>query len=214
MIKAVIFDMDGVILDTEKLYCRFWMEAAREAGYDWQFEHSLMIRSLAGEFSGPLMKGIFGDDFDIEEIRRRRTVRMNAYLEDHPLEKKPGIDALLDYLRSHGYKTAIATASNRTRAMGYLGQVGLQDRFDQFVCTAMVAHGKPMPDVYLYACQQIGEKPEDCMAVEDSPNGILAASRAGCKAVMVPDLSQPDAELEKLLFAKADGLMDIIHFLS
>lgn len=214
MIRAVIFDMDGTILDTEKIYCRFWMEAAREAGYDWQFEHSLMIRSLAAEFADPKMKKIFGEAFDLPSIRERRKVLMNAYMATHPVEKKPGIDELLDYLKSHYYKTAVATATDETRAMTYLDEAGLFDKFDQIISTGMVPHGKPMPDVYLYACRQIGEKPEDCIALEDSPNGLIAAYRAGCKAVMVPDLTQPDEELSKILYGKADSLVDVIQFLN
>ncbi len=214
MIRAVIFDMDGLILDTEKIYCHFWMEAAREAGYDWQFEHSLMIRSLAPEFAVPKMKGIFGEDFDFFGIRKRRKELMNAYMKDHPVEKKPGVDELLGYLKTHYYKTAVATATDETKAMDYLDQAGVLNYFDQIVCTAMVPHGKPMPDVYLHACKMIGEKPEACIALEDSPNGILSAYRAGCKPIMVPDLSQPDEELSKILYGKADSLIDIIPYLS
>jgi HAD superfamily hydrolase (TIGR01509 family) len=214
MIRAVIFDMDGLILDTEKLYCRFWMEAAREAGYDWQMCHSLNIRSMASEFSEPYLKSIFGEDFDRQAIRRRRNELMDAYLADHPIEKKPGIDELLDYLKSHYYKRAVATATNETKAMNYLDEVGLLNDFDQIISAPTVPHGKPMPDVYLYACRRLVEKPEDCIALEDSPNGIMAAYRAGCKPVMVPDLTQPDEELSKILYGKADSLKDVIHFLS
>lgn len=213
MIRAVIFDMDGVILDSEKLYCRFWMEAAREAGYDWQMEHSLKIRSMAGEFAEPFMQEIFGEEFDLETIRARRRVLMSAYVREHPIEKKPGIDELLEYLNRHYFKTAVATASDETRAMTYLDELGLLNKFNQVISTAMVSHGKPMPDVYRHACRVLGEKPEACIAVEDSPNGILSAYRAGCKPVMVPDLTQPDEELSKLLYGKADTLMDVIRFL-
>lgn len=213
MIRAVIFDMDGLILDTEKIYCRFWMEAAREFGYDWQFEHSLMLRSMAAEFAAPKMKEIFGEDFDFHAVRSRRKELMGIYMENHPLEKKQGIDELLMYLRSHYYKTAVATATDETRAMTYLDEVGLLNHFDQIVCTSMVPHGKPMPDVYTYACQCIGEKPEACIALEDSPNGIMAAYRAGCRPIMVPDLSQPDEELSKILYGKADRLTDVIRYL-
>ena len=214
MIRAVIFDMDGLILDTEKIYCHFWLEAARDAGYDWRFEHSLMVRSLAPEFAAPKMKGIFGDDFDFFAVRRRRKEMMDAYMQNHPVEKKPGIDELLDYLKRHYYKTAVATATGEEKAMEYLDQAGVLDCFDQIVCTAMVPHGKPMPDVYLYACKKMGEKPENCIALEDSPNGIMAAYRAGCRPIMVPDLSQPDEELSKVLYGKADTLTDVITFLS
>ena len=92
------------------------------------------------------------------------------------------------------------------RTKQYLTQIGIYDKFDQLVSATTVENGKPEPDVYLYACEQIGEKPKDCIAVEDSPNGILSAYRAGLSVVMVPDLAEPDEETAKLLYAKFDTL--------
>jgi HAD hydrolase, family IA, variant 3 len=91
----------------------------------------------------------------------------------------------------------------------HLTTIGVCDLFDSIVSAKNVAHGKPEPDVYLYACEQIGERPQDCMAVEDSPNGIMAAYRAGLRTVMVPDLTQPDEELTKYLYACVNSLSDL-----
>ena len=212
-LRAVIFDMDGVLLDSEKLYCRFWMEAAREAGYDWQMEHSLRMRSLSAEYAAPLVREMFDEHFDYHAVRERRKALMNAYLEIHPIEMKAGVRETLLRLRTMGYKTAVATATDRERTGRYLGQAGLTDLFDEIVCTAMVAHGKPAPDVYLYAAAAIGERPECCLAVEDSPNGILAASRAGLKPVMAVDLSEPGDELQSLLYGCIHSLPELLELL-
>ena len=99
---------------------------------------------------------------------------------------------------------------NPERAEKYLRSIGIYEKFDRVVCATTVPHGKPMPDVYLYACEQIGEAPADCIAVEDSPNGVRSATDAGIRTVMVPDLAEPDADTAKRIAAKAGTLFDII----
>ena len=209
MIKAVIFDMDGLILDTEKLLVKYWCQAANEAGFPTQREHALNILSLARKFAIPYLQGLFGEDFDYVKIRSRRMELMAQHLSEHGLETKPGITELLDYLDEKQIPAAIATATDIQRTENYLGQVGLLGRFSRIVCAAMVESGKPKPDIYLYAAQQLGLPPQECMALEDSPNGVRSASAAGCVTVMVPDLTQPDEELTGLIFAKADSLADV-----
>lgn len=209
MIKAVIFDMDGLVLDTEKLLVKYWCQAANEAGFSMQREHALNIRSLARKFAIPYLQGLFGGDFDYVKIRSRRMELMAQHLSEHGLETKPGITQLLDFLDEKKIPAAIATATDIQRTEDYLGRVGLLGRFSRIVCAAMVESGKPKPDIYLYAAQQLGLPPEECMALEDSPNGVRSASSAGCVTVMVPDLTQPDEELMGLIFAKADTLADL-----
>ena len=125
------------------------------------------------------------------------------------MEKKPGVEETLRFLRAKGIKTAVATATALDITKSHLTTIGVCDLFDSIVSAKNVAHGKPEPDVYLYACEQIGERPQDCMAVEDSPNGIMAAYRAGLRTVMVPDLTQPDEELTKYLYACVNSLSDL-----
>ena len=116
---------------------------------------------------------------------------------------------LLDFLHEKGIKVAVATATDPKRAKEYLSQIGIYDKFDKVCCATMVKNGKPEPDVYLYACEQIGEKPEDCVAVEDSPNGIRSAYRAGLKVIMVPDLTGPDEEVNGMLTACVNNLSEL-----
>lgn len=212
-IKGVIFDMDGLMFDTEKLLTRFWIEAAREYGFDMKMEHVLGIRSLAGKFAAPKLQEVFGENFDYSAIRARRIILMNRYIEEHGIEKKKGLDELLIYLRGR-YKTAVATATDYERTEMYLKKTGVFEYFDKIVCGSMVKTSKPEPDIYLKASSELGLAPRECMALEDSPNGILSAYRAGCVPVMVPDLSQPDEPTSAMLFAKVDDLMKVIELIS
>lgn len=207
MIKAVIFDMDGVLIDTEKHYNAAWCEAAHMAGYaDFGREHALMLRSCDARLAAEMMKDIFGAGFDYYAVREVRRRLVAERLEQYGLEKKPGIDEILAFLHERGIKAAVATATPIELTLQHLGAIGVRDQFDRIVSAKQVAHGKPAPDVYLYACEQIGEAPQDCIAVEDSPNGIKSAYAAGCKPVMVPDLTQPDEEILPMLYAVVDTL--------
>lgn len=213
MINAVIFDMDGLLIDTEKYLFQFWMQAAAEAGFTLTKEQLLGMRSLASEFAAPRFRETFGDGFDYFAIRNRRKELMKAHLEKNGVEKKPGVDALLEWLEKHGYKRAVATATDMERTEKYLREIGIFDRFDRIVCAPSVPHGKPMPDVYLHACAQIGEEPKHCAALEDSDNGALSAYRAGCQVIMVPDLALPLPETEKYLTGMAPDLTGVIPLL-
>lgn len=210
MIKAVIFDMDGVLIDTEKHYNAAWCEAARMAGFaDFGREHALMLRSCDARLASEMMKDIFGAGFDYYAVREVRRRLVAERLEKYGLEKKPGIDEILAFLHDRNIKSAVATATPIALTLQHLERIGVKDLFDKIVSAKQVAKGKPAPDVYLYACEQIGETPSDCIAVEDSPNGIKSAYAAGCRPVMVPDLTQPDEEIRPLLYAVVDTLADI-----
>lgn len=212
-VEAILFDMDGLVLDTEKLYTRFWQEAARFFGYPMTKEQALGMRSLNRGAGLKKMQSYFGPDVDYERIRGKRIERMDAFVEKEGVELKPGIHELLLFLKQRGIKTAIATSSPIERTILYLTSVGLQNSFDELVSGYMVEKGKPEPDIYLYAAKKLGVEPSYCMVLEDSPAGILAAHRAGCLPVMVPDQDEPDEETKKLLYAKAENLERVIDLL-
>ncbi len=213
-IKAVIFDLDGTVIDTEKLLVKYWCMAANEMGFPMEREHALSLRSLARKYAEPLLKEWFGEKCDYMTVRNRRMELMTAHIIENGLETKSGIRELLVWLGKNGYKRAVATATDLTRAGKYLTDVGLYEYFDCIISAHQVKNGKPKPDVYLYAVEQLGLEPDECVAVEDSPNGVISASDAGCRTIMVPDLTQPDEELEKRLFAVCANAADIINVLS
>ena len=212
-IHGILFDMDGVALDTEKLYARFWAEAARALGYPMTYEQALGMRSLNSAAGQAKLESYFGPGVSRAQMRDKRVELMDAYVAEYGVEAKPGIHELLDYLKGQGIRTAIATSSPMPRATAYLGSLDLLDKFDRICSGHDVKQGKPAPDIYLHAAASIGIPPENCLAIEDSPAGILSAHCSGCWPVLVPDLDGSDEEMRKILYAEVDSLSDIIHLL-
>ena len=212
-ICGVLFDMDGVVLDTEKLCARFWAEAAQALGYPMTYEQALGMRSLNSAAGQAKLESYFGPGVSRAEMRKKRVELMDAYVAQFGVEAKPGIHELLDYLKGQGIRTAIATSSPMERAKSYLDSLGLTAKFDCICSGHDVAQGKPAPDIYLKAAASIDVPPENCLAIEDAPAGIESAHRAGCWPVLVPDLDGSDEEMRKTLYAEADTLLDIIHLL-
>ena len=212
-IKGVIFDMDGVILDSEKLYVRFWCEAGRFYGFPMEEKHALSIRSMARPLASVKLRGIFGSSFDYDAVRSKRVELMDKYVEENGIELKDGAEDLLVHLKENGYRIALATATPPERAEKYLRAHDLYKYFDVTVSASMVSLGKPAPDIYLRAAEMLGLSAQSCLALEDSPNGIRSASSAGCVTVMVPDLDLPNDDILPLLHSVANGLCDVKRIL-
>ena len=212
-IRGVLFDMDGVILDSEKLYAKFWAAGCECYGYHMTYPQALGMRSLNAQAGQEYLSSLFGPDISYPLVRARRIELMDAYVEENGIEAKPGIFELLDYLAARHIPYAITTASPNDRIRNHLGRLGLYERFDH-ICTAHeVPHGKPAPDIYLLGAKTIGVPPEKCLALEDSYTGILSAYRAGCLAAIVPDLDQPGENILYIAYARADSLTDVIDLM-
>lgn len=212
IIKGAIFDMDGLMIDTEKLYLRYWKQAAADFGYIMEDKHVFAIRSLARKFSIPMLKEFFGENFPTEDVRARRTELINAHITAHGIDLKKGLFELLEYLKKHSIRIAVATATPKNRAMMYLEKINALNFIDAVVCGDMVTNGKPDPEIYLTAAKALDLPPDECAAFEDSPNGIKAAYSAGCHAIMIPDMTQPDEELMPMLSGVYKSLDEAVSF--
>lgn len=212
-IRGILFDMDGLVLDTEKLYTRFWVEAGRFYGFPMEVKHGLALRGLSGPAGEEMLQRFFGPTANYMRIRAKRIELMDACIAENGIAPKPGIYELLDYLQAAGIPTAITSSSPMANIRRHLTSQNLYHRFTKLCSGHEVPHGKPAPDIYLLGAAELGLPPEECLALEDAPAGILSAYRAGCLPVMIPDQDQPGGETLPLLYAKADSLLDIIDLL-
>mgnify|MGYP000003607235 CR=1 FL=1 len=210
--NTILFDMDGTLLDTEKYYQKAWKQAISDAGYELDATEVLKLRSLGRPFVLKQFREWFGEDVDYWAIRDHRKELMKEFLAGKvPL--KPAVPETLQELKNRGYRLAVVTATGEEQAEYSLNITGIRSYFDAVVCATMVERGKPAPDVYQFACSQLKVSPEKCYAVEDSPNGIRSAHDAGCKAVMIPDLTQPDVEIMQLLYRKLDTFRELMNIM-
>ena len=209
-IKGLIFDMDGLLIDTESVSFKALVKDCAQRGFEFTMEQFLGIRSLSLPKCEEKFKSYFGEDFDFYDCFRNRTRYLGEYIDMYGAPMKKGADNILRFAKEQGLRIALATSTPLDIAKNWLVSLGLWDYFDEVISAADVKHGKPAPDVYLAASELLGLDPMVCMAFEDSPNGVRSASSAGCMTVMVPDLSGPDEELQKLIFACVDDLDEAI----
>lgn len=203
--QAVIFDMDGLLLDTERIYRRALIDAATLMGVELTEALHERFIGLPGAVCDAMLVEHFGPGFAIDDYRRCFTAEAERHL-SAGIPVKTGVAELLDFLDAEGIPKAVATSSRRPTVELYLGRTGLLHRFDAIATRSDVACGKPEPDVFLKAAEWLGIPPAACIALEDSFNGIRAAHRAGMAAIMVPDLLRPTEEIRGLCAAVIDDL--------
>ena len=189
-VEAVLFDMDGLLIDTEAVYIAAMQAAARVLGRDMPMDFCHSMVGVPGHECNLMIEEFYGAGFSIAEFRQHFSVEIRQLL-DSGIPLKPGVIELLDFLGSRALPLAVATSAGRATAESHLGKAGLLDRFKALATRDDVERAKPHPDVYLEAARRLGVAPERCIAFEDSNVGLTAAHAAGTMAFMVPDLVEP-----------------------
>ncbi len=208
-IRAVFFDLDGTLIDTEKYYNRVWPKAFAYFGHEISAKECLDVRSLGSPFILEWMQKRFGENVECEEIRKYARKLVNELIEKEGLHLKKGVIECLEFLKTKNVFIYIVTATALERTDICITKLGIKKYFDKVISATTVEKGKPAPDVYLEAAKLANVNPSECIAVEDSPNGAMSAIDAGMNVIMVPDLSEPDEELKKKLFDKISSLLEL-----
>lgn len=213
MVKGVIFDMDGLMFDTERIYGIYWRQVSAELGYPMDDE---LVKAMCGavrDFQTKTIRARLGAQVPAEDIVDECKRRTRAYIADHPLPFKAGLTELLSALRERGIPAAVATGTPREPAEDMLVRSGVAPFIDAMVCGDEVAACKPDPEIFLKAAELIGVAPQDCLVLEDSFNGIIAAHAAGAQPIMIPDTMQPTDEIRALcahVLTRLDEVIDLV----
>lgn len=206
MKRGAIFDMDGLLLDTERLYQESWVEMARAFGQTPDPAFPAAVSGTSGEGMREVIRRYY-PAVDPYAFQAGCIARVDGILDEQGPPVKPGAGELLEYLTTRGVKLAVASSSGRERILSNLRAARLDRFFDAVVSGQQVERGKPEPDIFLFAAREIGRPPEDCYVFEDSVNGVRAGMAAGCVTVMIPDLVPPPKGLA--VSAVCESLSDV-----
>jgi HAD superfamily hydrolase (TIGR01509 family) len=213
-VKAVVFDMDGLLVDTETVVFRAMQRAAAGIEGEMPFATFQRMVGLQHAHSDPILVEHFGDGFDLDAWSVAVSGHFQQELAEAGIALKAGVVEILDQLDAMGLPRAIATSSGMPAVEQSLGPYGLVDRFDALITREVQTRGKPHPEPFLKAAEALGVDPADCLALEDSHNGVRAASSAGMMTVMVPDMLDPTEEMRGLCVRIARDLHEVRAWLA
>ena len=212
--KAVIFDMDGVIFDTERVYLEIWQSVFEKYGYKMTKELYITVMGTGRKNVIKTFLENFGDDLPIEKMYEEKDNQLFYLIENQGIPLKKGVKELFSMLKEKNYKIALATSAKRDRVEKQIKDKWLKESFDAIVCGDDVEKGKPSPDIFLKAAKKIDVEPENCFVVEDSPAGIKAAFSGGMKGIHVEDLKAADEDIIKYCEKNFKNLQEIKEYLS
>lgn len=210
---AVVFDMDGVIFDSERVVLECWKEVAERRGIaeiEEALRENLGVNAVQTREN---MLRRYGADFPYEDFRKEASVLFHERCDGGRLPLKPGVVKILEELKRRSVKVALASSTRKAVVEQELKDAGILHYFEKVICGDMVERSKPAPDIFLKACEELGVEPGRSFAIEDSYNGIRSAHSAGMRPVMVPDLSEPTEEMERLAVAILPDLNAVIDYL-
>lgn len=213
-IKGIIFDMDGVIFDTERISCRFWQKKLKEHGMDMTEDMytEIMGRNRVGIIKG--LESMFNrPEIDFYKLSDEKVAQMGEFLDTGRIPVLPGVFEIIDYLDKNGYKKSIATSTRRVKAESRLKKENLFDHFDSVMYGDDVKISKPNPEIFLKTAEKMELNPSEILILEDSPSGIEAAYNGGFRCINVVDMKKPTDEMKSRTIAICDNLFDVIEWL-
>lgn len=213
MIKALLFDMDGLLLDSERVVQESWNVAGEALGYGKVGEHIYNTLGMNAAGRKEYFNNVFGTGFPYEEFQKLSRKAFFNVADQEGIPLKPGAKELIFYAKQMGYKVGLVTSSRKEYAMDVLKKAGIFSCFDGCIFGDMVSKSKSDPEIYEKGCKMLGEEPEWCIAFEDAPAGVIAASAAGIDVIMVPDLVQPNDAIRMRTWKVLDSLDEAIGLL-
>ena len=213
MIKAIIFDMDGLMIDSERVTFECYQERLKDMNLtmDEEFYKTLLGKPIKGIYQR--FYDVYGNDFPIQNVIQDVHQLMAERFETEGVPVKKGLVELLHYLKDNNYKTIVATSSNRDRVDKILAQAKIPEFFDDSICGDEVTKGKPNPEVFLKSCQKLGVNVDEAIVLEDSEAGIQASYDANIKVICIPDMKYPEKQYEEKTFKILKDLTEVTAYL-
>lgn len=212
-IKGVVFDMDGLMFDTEWLTYKIIRDTMLANGYDYDLD---FYKTTVGKRSADVVKlyrDRFGESFDYQQMKVKNMEKFWEYTAQNGVPIKIGLFSLLNFLKENGIKIALATSTTEKSATKILKRAKVFEYFDVLLCAESVKNGKPDPEVFSTAVEKLGLKPRECIGLEDSFNGIVSSSGAGLVTIMVPDMIEPTQEIKNLCYRVCSDLDEVTEII-